>query len=146
MSYFNVRVYGILVNRLGQVLISDEHEHGVDFSKFPGGGVELGEGSKEALRREYQEECAIDIEVLRHIHTTDDYVPSSFNDSQVLGIYYLVTAAEAALSTIEINKVIHVKENVTQLFRWVDLEDFKVEDLTFEMDRVAWSAFRSIQL
>lgn len=35
MSYFNVRVYGLLINAQNEVLISDEHEYGQFFSKFP---------------------------------------------------------------------------------------------------------------
>ena len=143
MSYFNVRVYGILINRLNQVLISDEHEYGLDFSKFPGGGVELGEGPKAALIREYQEECTMDIEVVELVHTTDDYVPSAFNDSQVLGIYYTVTASEDALQGLTTHAIHWLKEGVSQSFRWVNVEDLQEEDLTFEMDRAAWKAFRS---
>ncbi|RZK13557.1 MAG: NUDIX hydrolase, partial [Flavobacterium sp.] len=52
MSYFNVRVYGVLINHDNQVLISDEQSGGRTFSKFPGGGLELGEGLIDALKRE----------------------------------------------------------------------------------------------
>ena len=34
MSYFNVRVYGLLINPNNEVLISDEEEYGFRFSKF----------------------------------------------------------------------------------------------------------------
>ena len=40
MYKFNVRVYGLLINECNQILISDEEEYGVRFSKFPGGGLE----------------------------------------------------------------------------------------------------------
>ena len=63
MSYFNVRVYGLLINESNEVLLSDEREYGMEFTKFPGGGVELGEGLIEALKREYMEECSAEIEV-----------------------------------------------------------------------------------
>ena len=45
MYPFNVRVYGLLINDQNQILISDEQEYGMQFSKFPGGGLEYGEGS-----------------------------------------------------------------------------------------------------
>ena len=53
---FNLRVYGLLINELNQVLISDENRNGFAFTKFPGGGMEFGEGFKETLIREFQEE------------------------------------------------------------------------------------------
>ena len=45
MALFNVRVYGLLNKRaVMRFLISDEQEYGMQFTKFPGGGLELGEG------------------------------------------------------------------------------------------------------
>jgi 8-oxo-dGTP diphosphatase len=88
MSYFNVRVYGLLINDQQEILISDEQQEGRTFSKFPGGGLELGEGLIDALKREFLEECAAEIEVLNHFYTTDFFEKSSFNDSQILSIYY----------------------------------------------------------
>ena len=37
MYKFNVRVYGLLINADDEILISDEQEYGMRFSKFPGG-------------------------------------------------------------------------------------------------------------
>ena len=64
MYKFNVRVYGLLFNEQNQILISDEEEYGFQFSKFPGGGLEYGEGLIDGLIREFMEECNAEIEVL----------------------------------------------------------------------------------
>src|ERR1700760_1317874 len=90
MYPFNVRVYGILINDANQVLISDEQEYGFRFTKFPGGGLEPGEGLIDGLKREFVEECNLRVEVLSHFYTTDFFVKSAFNDSQVISIYYMV--------------------------------------------------------
>ena len=90
MYLFNVRIYGLLINDLDQVLISDEEEYGVRFSKFPGGGLEYGEGLIEGLKREFEEECNADVDVLEHFYTTDFFVKSAFNESQIISVYYLV--------------------------------------------------------
>ncbi|WP_316836645.1 NUDIX domain-containing protein [Pedobacter nutrimenti] len=134
MSYFNVRVYGLLIDPDKGLLISDEFSERKSFSKFPGGGLELGEGLKDALKREFMEECNVEIEVLEHFYTTDFYEQSSFNDSQILSIYYFVKALnplEMAFKT----EAFDFAENSTQSFRWIELKDLKVEDVTFKTDR-----------
>ena len=39
---FTIRVYGILLGDDKQVLVSDEFIRGNYYTKFPGGGIELG--------------------------------------------------------------------------------------------------------
>ena len=53
----NLRVYGLLLNNNGEVLLTDESRFGMEFTKFPGGGIELGEGISDCLKREFIEEC-----------------------------------------------------------------------------------------
>ncbi|MBS1528392.1 MAG: NUDIX domain-containing protein, partial [Bacteroidetes bacterium] len=77
MYKFNVRVYGLLINDGGQVLLSDEQEYGMRFSKFPGGGLEYGEGLIDGLKREFVEECNVEVDVLSHFYTTDFFVQSA---------------------------------------------------------------------
>ena len=56
MPQFNIRVYGILINEQNQVLVSDELIRGNYYTKFPGGGLEFGEGTRDCLVREFKEE------------------------------------------------------------------------------------------
>ncbi|HMI03212.1 MAG TPA: NUDIX domain-containing protein [Pedobacter sp.] len=136
MSYFNVRVYGLLINGENQVLISDEQSGGRTFSKFPGGGVEIGEGIIDALKREFMEECNAEIEVIRHLYTTDFYEQSSFNDSQILSIYYLVKETRPLQLTYK-TVVFDFDENTLQSFRWISLKDLSTDDVTFRTDKTA---------
>ncbi|MBL4624869.1 MAG: NUDIX domain-containing protein [Flavobacteriales bacterium] len=53
---FNIRVYGLLFNEQGDLLVSDEERFGNKFTKFPGGGLEFGESIISCLIREYNEE------------------------------------------------------------------------------------------
>ncbi len=46
---FNVRVYGLFVHSHLGVLLSHEELSGFKFTKFPGGGLEWGEGLTEAI-------------------------------------------------------------------------------------------------
>jgi hypothetical protein len=41
---FNIRVYGLLINKQQEVLVTDEYRIGMYMTKFPGGGLEYGEG------------------------------------------------------------------------------------------------------
>jgi len=138
MSYFNVRVYGLLINQNNEVLISDEEEYGFRFSKFPGGGLELGEGLIDGLKREFVEECEAEIEVLSHFYTTDFFEKSSFNDSQVISVYYLVkekTPLQLAFKDIIYD--FDGEGEILQAFRWVKIQDLNIEDITFKTDKTA---------
>lgn len=134
MSYFNVRVYGLLINENNEILISDEQSGGRTFSKFPGGGLEFGEGLIDALKREFVEECNAEIQVLEHLYTTDFFEQSSFNDSQILSIYYLVKEVrplEMDFKTLAFD----FDEGTLQSFRWVSLDKLNAGDLTFRTDQ-----------
>lgn len=136
MSYFNVRVYGLLINHKNEVLVSDEQSGGRIFSKFPGGGLELGEGLTDALKREFMEECNAEIEVLGHLYTTDFYEQSSFNDSQILSIYYLVKETHPLLLDFK-TVPFDFNEGTLQSFRWIALDKLNTDDVTFKTDKTA---------
>ncbi|MFM6953777.1 MAG: NUDIX domain-containing protein [Sphingobacteriaceae bacterium] len=147
MNYpFNVRVYGLLLDEQNRVLLSDEEEGGFQFSKFPGGGLEYGEGLLEALCREFIEECDLPIEVLSHFYTTDFFIKSVFNESQVISVYYVVKAL--APLTLPIKEKIYdfdVDGEVKQAFRWRAISELQPEELTFETDqKVAELLIKSI--
>lgn len=92
MSYITVRIYGILIDPTYGLLVSDEFIRGDYFTKLPGGGLEFGEGTRECLAREFQEETGLDVTVGDHIYTTDFYQPSAFRaGDQIISIYYYVT-------------------------------------------------------
>jgi 8-oxo-dGTP diphosphatase len=143
MSYFNVRVYGLLINSANQLLISDEQSGGRSFSKFPGGGVEYGEGLIDALKREFMEECEAEIEVISHFYTTDFFEKSSFNDSQIISIYYLVREA-GPLKLDYKTKVFDFDPDTLQSFRWISLDELSEEDVTFRTDKTAVSLLLSL--
>lgn len=147
MFPFNVRVYGILIDDENRVLISDERTQNVSFTKFPGGGLEYGEGLIDALKREFLEECNLKIEIVKHIYTTDFYEKSSFNDSQIISIYYQVRALEPLNIELKSKEFDFDSENIIdkiEAFRLVKVEDLKTEQLTFKTDKVAWNEMKTL--
>lgn len=133
---FNIRVYGLLINDRDEVLLSDEHRFGRTFTKFPGGGLEEGEGLKECLIREFQEEIAITVEVEELFYLTDFYQQSAFNPKdQIISIYYRVSADN--LQKITTSKVKYdFPEGAQEVNRWVAIKDLSKEDVTFPIDKL----------
>ena len=144
MNKFNIRVYGILVNDKKQVLVSDEYIRGGYYTKFPGGGLEFGEGTRECLKRELKEELGIDSKIDEHIYTTDYFQLSAFNpDHQIISIYYFASPLEELKVTLknspfdfdEQQIAIYNKTGETETFRLVDWNDFSEETVTLPIDK-----------
>jgi ADP-ribose pyrophosphatase len=112
MQRFNIRVYGILVNDQQQVLLSDEFIRGKYYTKFPGGGLEFGEGTRDCLAREFLEEMNLRVEVGEHIYTTDHFQLSAFHpDHQIVSIYYYAHALDRSPQLCVTNLLILMKKN-----------------------------------
>lgn len=133
---FNIRVYGLLINDRDEVLLSDEHRFGRTFTKFPGGGLEEGEGLKECLVREFQEELAIHVEVEELFYLTDFYQQSAFNPKdQIISIYYKVKSDE--LDKIKATQVKYdFPEGAQEINRWVAISELSSDDVTFPIDKL----------
>jgi ADP-ribose pyrophosphatase YjhB (NUDIX family) len=132
---FNVRVYGILVEN-GRVLVSDEHIKGKDITKFPGGGLEFGEGTIECVMREFMEELSLTITETEHFYTTDFFVQSAFDpNSQVISIYYKVKSSGYHTFPVSSKAFDYERKPNAQSLRWISLDELKEDDLTLIIDR-----------
>ena len=145
MFRFNVRVYGILINDQKQVLVSDELIRGKFYTKFPGGGLEYGEGTRDCLKREFQEEMNLKVEVAEHLYTTDHFQQSAFHpDHQIISIYYKVNAleninvriSETPFDFDEEQMNIYKETNETESFRFINWEDLSEESVTLPIDKI----------
>jgi len=148
---FNVRVYGVLINEQKQVLVSDEYIRGSYYTKFPGGGLELGEGTRDCLRREFKEEMDLEVEIGEHVYTTDFYQVSAFNPAhQIISIYYNVTALEeikVPLRTKEFDfdeqqMEVYNRTKMTETFRFIDWNNFSEEKITLPIDKIVASLIK----
>jgi len=141
---FNLRVYGILINEQNQLLVSDEYIRGMKITKFPGGGLEFGEGTRDCLKREFLEEMNLNVEVGKHLYTTDYFQLSSFNSShQIISIYYFVNALEKINAPIrtkpfdfdEEQLKIYKQQKEIETFRFIDLDKLNVDDVSLPIDK-----------
>lgn len=123
---FNIRVYGIWIQD-DKVLINEEDIKGTYVIKLPGGGLVWGEGTTDCLKREWKEELGLDIEIVRHFYTTDYFQPSAFDNSQVISIYYLVTADKNAV----------IANNLpNERTYWVDAACIDADTFTLPIDKI----------
>lgn len=145
MESISVRVYGVLLNEARQVLVSDEFIRGNYYTKFPGGGLEVGEGTRDCLKREFIEEMNLKVEPGNHIYTTDIYQRSAFNTAhQILSIYYFTTALEAITVPLRTKpfdfdeQQLRLYETTRQIetFRFVDWDDFTADTVTLPLDKI----------
>ena len=145
MHPFNLRVYGIIINEKKQVLVSDEYIRGGLYTKFPGGGLEFGEGTRDCLKRELKEELNIDSEIGKHIYTTDYFQMSAFRpEDQIISIYYFAKPLEelkVELKTTpfdfdEREMEIYKQTGETETFRFIDWEDFSEATVTLPIDKI----------
>ena len=137
INHFTIRVYAIIINPKNEVLLSDEFQLGMKMTKFPGGGMEFGEGTIDCLKREAIEEFGQEIEVLEHFYTTDFFQQAMFKkEYQVVSIYYLAKFKDDIKFRISV-KVFDFKElkNESQSFRWQNIESLNIDDITFAIDQ-----------
>lgn len=135
-NHFNIRVYGLLVNEHNEVLLTDEYRMGTYMTKFPGGGLEYGEGTIDCLKREFKEELAIEVEIQSHFYTTDYFQKAMFFEGmQLISIYYRVTFPDTKSICTSSEKNAIPAEEGAQSFRWVAIKDISKADFTFPIDK-----------
>jgi 8-oxo-dGTP pyrophosphatase MutT (NUDIX family) len=134
---YNLRVYALIINDRQEILLSDEYQLDMKMTKFPGGGMEYGEGTIDCLQREAMEEFGQPLTNIRHFYTTDYYQPALFfKDHQLVSIYYRAEFSEGIRFRIS-DRPFDLPEmkNGQQSFRWAALASLRETDLSFPIDR-----------
>ena len=137
LKRFNVRVYGLILSKRNQVLLSDEYLYNMYMTKFPGGGLKYGEGPEDCIKREAREEFGQEVEIISHFYTTGFFQKALFyTDSQLISIYYKLRFVRKPAFRIS-KKAFDFKDKIEggQSFRWASIEKLRDEDLTFPVDR-----------
>src|SRR5450631_3162328 len=151
---FNLRVYGILRGKNKEVLVSDELIRGKQYTKFPGGGLEFGEGTRDCLKREFMEEMNLPVQVTDHLYTTDFFQMSALNtEYQIISNYYRVVELEEIRVPLrtrlfdfdESQMEVYRKTGETETFRFIDWNSFSAESVSLPIDKVVAELLKSNQ-
>ncbi len=140
-----IRVYGILLHE-GRLLVADELIKGRRITKFPGGGLEYGEGLRDCLIREIREEVGVEALDQQHFYTTDFFQQSAFHSTpmQVVSVYYTFRVAHPEAIPVVAEPFAGITGPGDQeVFRWIDLARSKEEDLSLPIDRHVWRMLRA---
>lgn len=134
---FNLRVYALIIEQ-EYILVSRELIMGKYLYKFPGGGLEYGEGLIEGLQRESMEEMNQNLKDIEHFYTTDFYQQSQFDSKdQLIAIYY------KAKLTLKINNKLKVPIKDFPVFEWKKIIDLSEEDLHFPTDKFVFNLLKN---
>ena len=143
INRFTIRVYGILLDDNKRILVSDEFIRGDYFTKFPGGGLEIGEGTRDCLKREFKEETGLNVVVGDHIYTTDYFQQSAFNpNDQIISIYYFVETGEISnlqvktkLFDFELHQIAD-PQGQSEVLRWIEWKDLNEDAVSLPIDKI----------
>ena len=134
---FNLRVYALIIER-DSILVSRELIGGKYLYKFPGGGLQYGEGLIEGLQRESMEEMSQNLKNIKHFYTTDFFQQSQFDSKdQLIAIYY-----KAKLSS-KINNKLKVPIKDFPVFEWKKITDFSEKELHFPTDKFVFNLLKN---
>jgi ADP-ribose pyrophosphatase YjhB (NUDIX family) len=134
---FNLRVYALIIER-DSILVSRELIGGKYLYKFPGGGLQYGEGLIEGLQRESMEEMNQNLKNIKHFYTTDFFQQSQFDSKdQLIAIYY-----KAKLSS-KINNKLKVPIKDFPVFEWKKITDFSDKELHFPTDKFVFNLLKN---
>lgn len=112
----------------------DEGYAGEKLVKFPGGGLEFGEGVIDCLHREFAEELNLKIKVIEHFYTQEDFLVSRFRENeQLLTIYYIV-------DILNLDELKILDDSIEKI-KWISLSE--EDPLPLPIDRIVFQILKN---
>jgi ADP-ribose pyrophosphatase YjhB (NUDIX family) len=133
---FNCRVVAVILDRDERRVLLHRASF-EDFWSLPGGRIEIGEASIEALKREMREELSVEIEVDRLLWVSEEFFEYMSTKWHGIGLYFLVrlpadcpiyehdswSGIEEFVEDIFVPEDLRAESNKLELvFQWYDRE------------------------
>ena len=117
---FKFRVSGIII-RDNKVLLVDMDDSG--FLCLPGGYVELGERSDEAVKRELLEETKRNVAIIKYLGVAENYFINKYNKKiHEISFYYLMNFIDNDFDESDFTLIENDNGHKIKLdFKWIDI-------------------------
>lgn len=125
---FKFRVSGLLIKN-NKLLLVDMDDSG--FLCLPGGYVELGETTEEAIKRELNEEIKQDVKIEKYLGVVENYFINKYNKKMhEISFYYLMSFINNDIDDREFTLIEEDKGHKIKLnFKWIDINDLNNFDI-----------------
>ena len=126
--YFKFRVAGVLIKN-NKVLVVEMDNNG--FYCLPGGYVEVGETTEDALKREFYEETGRPVTITKYLGMVENYfVTKSLRRMHEVSCYYLLELQDESYVMEDLSLLENDNDHIVRLdFKWINLNDIDNYDI-----------------
>lgn len=126
--YFKFRAAGLLIQD-NKVLIVEMDNNG--FFCLPGGYVDIGETTEDAVKRELYEEFGKEVRIRKYLGMVENYFETkSLRRMHEISCYYLLELSDPNVSLQDISLVENDNDHIVRLdFKWVNIGEIDNYDL-----------------
>lgn len=125
---FKFRVSGLII-RNNKLLLVDMDNSG--FLCLPGGYVELGETTEEAVKRELVEEIGMDVMIKKYLGVVENYFINKFSKKMhEISFYYIMDFVDTDIEETNFTLIENDKgHNIKLDFKWININEIDKFDI-----------------